>query len=188
MEKKVSVLSGGERTRLVLAQIAINPSNVLVLDEPTNHLDIPTKEHLKKALSAYDGTVIVVSHDREFMAGWCNKVIELEKGGSREYPGDIDDFLAEKMKADLDSYAMVDAPKKTAAVKETKEKKKTEAPKNNFKKQQTEKEIEKLEAEMAVLTEKLNSVKPGAEMDEVLAKFAKADAKLNQLMEAWAEM
>ena len=188
VEKKVSVLSGGERTRLVLAQIAINPSNVLVLDEPTNHLDIPTKEHLKKALSAYDGTVIVVSHDREFMAGWCNKVIELEKGGSREYPGDIDDFLAEKMKADLDSYAMVDAPKKTAAVKETKEKKKTEAPKNNFKKQQTEKEIEKLEAEMAVLTEKLNSVKPGAEMDEVLAKFAKADAKLNQLMEAWAEM
>lgn len=188
VDKKVSVLSGGERTRLVLAQLAINPSNVLVLDEPTNHLDIPTKDHLKDALRSYDGTVIVVSHDREFLAGWCNKVIELRTGDCKEFPGDIDDFLAAKKKEDIHAYAAVDAPKKEAKtaekVKSPVDNKPNKAEENRKKK--IEKEIESLESELADLTEKLNAAQPGKEQDKWLKLYAEADGKLNSLMEEWA--
>jgi ATP-binding cassette subfamily F protein 3 len=93
IEKKVKVLSGGEKSRLSLAKLLLIPSNLLVLDEPTNHLDMHSKDILKNALLQYNGTLILVSHDRDFLQGLTNKVFEFKNGSVREYPGDIYDFL-----------------------------------------------------------------------------------------------
>lgn len=96
VEKKVSVLSGGERNRLALAKLMLKPFNVLVMDEPTNHLDIQSKETLKQALLNFDGTLILVSHDREFLEGLATKVFEFKNGEVKEYLGGINDYLAER--------------------------------------------------------------------------------------------
>lgn len=93
IEKKVKVLSGGEKSRLSLAKLLLIPSNLLILDEPTNHLDMHSKDILKNALLQYNGTLIVVSHDRDFLQGLTNKVFEFKNSSIREYPGDIYDFL-----------------------------------------------------------------------------------------------
>ncbi|MFZ4462928.1 MAG: ABC-F family ATP-binding cassette domain-containing protein [Bacteroidales bacterium] len=93
IDKKVKVLSGGEKARLSLAKMLLFPSNLLILDEPTNHLDMQSKDILKNALLRFDGTLIVVSHDRDFLQGLTNKVIEFKKPGIKEYLGDIYDFL-----------------------------------------------------------------------------------------------
>ena len=92
-DKKVKVLSGGEKARLSLAKMLLFPSNQLILDEPTNHLDMQSKDILKNALLRYDGTLIIVSHDRDFLQGLTNKVIEFKKPRIKEYVGDIYDFL-----------------------------------------------------------------------------------------------
>ena len=96
IEKKVKVLSGGEKSRLSLARLLLIPSNLLILDEPTNHLDMRSKDILKNALIHYDGTLIIVSHDRDFLQGLTNRVFEFRNGGIREYLGDIFDFLEDK--------------------------------------------------------------------------------------------
>ena len=93
IDKKVKVLSGGEKSRLSLARLLLTPSNLLILDEPTNHLDMQSKDILKDALLQYDGTLIIVSHDRDFLQGLTNKVIEFKNGTIREHYGDIYDFL-----------------------------------------------------------------------------------------------
>lgn len=93
VDKKVRVLSGGEKGRLALAKLLLEPVNLLVLDEPTNHLDMRSKDILKEALRKYNGTMILVSHDREFLDGLCNKVFEFNKGLIREFPGGIFEFL-----------------------------------------------------------------------------------------------
>lgn len=94
--KKVKVLSGGERTRLAMIKLLLEPVNLLILDEPTNHLDMRTKDILKSALMAYDGTLIVVSHDRDFLDGLVNKVFEFGQQKVREHIGDINSFLSRK--------------------------------------------------------------------------------------------
>ena len=94
--KKIKVLSGGERARVSLCKLLLEPYNLLVMDEPTNHLDITSKELLKKALLNYNGSLIVVSHDREFLKGLTNKVYEFKNKKIKEYIGDIDFFLQEK--------------------------------------------------------------------------------------------
>src|SRR5690606_28445022 len=101
VEKKVSVLSGGERNRLALAKLLLKPFNVLVMDEPTNHLDIQSKEILKQALQNFDGTLILVSHDRDFLQGLTNKVYEFKDGSIKEYLGDIDFYLEERKAVDF---------------------------------------------------------------------------------------
>lgn len=95
-EKKVKVLSGGERTRLAMIKLLLQPVNLLILDEPTNHLDLKTKEVLKNALLDYDGTVILVSHDRDFLDGLVTKVFEFSDKKVREHIGGIKEFLAKK--------------------------------------------------------------------------------------------
>ena len=96
VEKYVRVLSGGERNRLALAKLLLQPLNVLVMDEPTNHLDITSKNVLKEALKKFEGTLIVVSHDRDFLKGLTNKVYEFKDQRIKEYLGDIDFYLEQR--------------------------------------------------------------------------------------------
>ncbi|MDR1591453.1 MAG: ATP-binding cassette domain-containing protein [Prevotellaceae bacterium] len=100
-EKPVRVLSGGERSRLAMIRLLLEPANLLILDEPTNHLDMPSKDVLKEALKNFNGTVILVSHDREFLDGLASKVYEFSSGKVREYLGDIHAFLQAKKLASL---------------------------------------------------------------------------------------
>jgi len=93
IEKPIRVLSGGERSRLVLAQMLFDPPNFLVLDEPTNHLDLATKEMLVETLSKFDGTMIFVSHDRTFLRGLANRVLDLSDGHAKVYPGDYAEWV-----------------------------------------------------------------------------------------------
>ncbi len=96
IEKKVKVLSGGEKSRLSLAKLLLTPANLLILDEPTNHLDMRSKDVLKSALLQYNGTLIIVSHDRDFLQGLTNRVMEFRRGTVKEYLGDIYDFLEQR--------------------------------------------------------------------------------------------
>jgi len=96
IDKKVKVLSGGERSRLAMARMMLEPHNLLVLDEPTNHMDMRSKDILKTALQKFDGTIVVVSHDREFLDGIVDKVYEFRDGGVREYLGGIYYFLEKR--------------------------------------------------------------------------------------------
>ena len=114
IDKKVKVLSGGEKARLSLAKMLLFPTNLLVLDEPTNHLDMLSKDILKNALIQYDGTLIIVSHDRDFLQGLTNKVYEFRKPNIKEYIGDIYDFLEQKNLSHLKEFEM--AKQKTKAV------------------------------------------------------------------------
>lgn len=101
--KKIKVLSGGEKSRLALAKLLLTPCNLLILDEPTNHLDMLTKDVLKKALLEYTGTLIIVSHDREFLEGLTDKTFEFKNKNITEYPGDINYYLEKTELSDLDS-------------------------------------------------------------------------------------
>jgi ATP-binding cassette subfamily F protein 3 len=100
-DKKVKVLSGGERSRLAMIKLLLEPVNLLILDEPTNHLDMVSKDVLKEAIRAFDGTAIVVSHDREFLDGLVTKVYEFGGGRVREHLGGIYDFLQSRKIAEL---------------------------------------------------------------------------------------
>jgi len=116
-DKKVKVLSGGERSRLAMIRLLLEPVNLLILDEPTNHLDMPSKDVLKEAIKAFDGTAIIVSHDREFLDGLVTKVYEFGHGRVREHIGGIYDFLQSAstgaqllMNTSADRAAKVSAP------------------------------------------------------------------------------
>ncbi len=110
IDKKVKVLSGGERSRLALASLMLEPHNLLVLDEPTNHMDMRSKDILKNAIQKYDGTVIVVSHDREFLDGMVQKVYEFRDGGVKEYLGGIYYFLEKRKLESLQEVERKSAP------------------------------------------------------------------------------
>ncbi|NJL61437.1 MAG: ABC-F family ATP-binding cassette domain-containing protein [Methylacidiphilales bacterium] len=124
--KNVSALSGGEKARIALAKMLLRPANLLILDEPTNHLDIPAKEMLEQALQNYDGTVIVVSHDRYFISQVANKIVEIRDGDFRIYLGDYHYYLSkleeEKEAAKLAEIEAEKAEKKAAKVAKAKEK------------------------------------------------------------------
>ena len=101
IDKKVKVLSGGERTRLAMIKLLLSPVNLLILDEPTNHLDLRTKDILKSALNDFDGTLIVVSHDRDFLTGLVHKVSEFGNKKVKEHLEDIQGFLQKKKMENL---------------------------------------------------------------------------------------
>lgn len=154
IEKKVKVLSGGEKSRLSLAKLLLIPSNLMVLDEPTNHLDMHSKDILKNALLQYNGTLIVVSHDRDFLQGLTNKVFEFRNGSVREYPGDIYDFLEHRKLRALSQLELSKAQggkaekeDQASENKKTWEKRKTEEKELRKLKNQ----IEKCESEITIL-------------------------------------
>jgi len=117
IDKKVKVLSGGERARLAMARMMLEPRNLLVLDEPTNHMDMRSKDILKNAIMKYDGTVVVVSHDREFLDGMVEKVYEFRDGGVKEYLGGIYYFLEKRKIESLREIERRDPSPKGAAAK-----------------------------------------------------------------------
>jgi ATP-binding cassette subfamily F protein 3 len=122
VDKKVKVLSGGERSRLAMARMLLQPFNLLILDEPTNHLDMRSKDILKNALLAFDGTLIVVSHDRDFLDGLVDKIYEFRNRKVREHLGGIYDFLQRRKLASLRDIERKDAAAKPASVPVKKEK------------------------------------------------------------------
>ncbi|MDE5695173.1 MAG: ATP-binding cassette domain-containing protein [Alistipes sp.] len=118
IDKKVKVLSGGERARLAMARMMLEPRNLLVLDEPTNHMDMRSKDILKSAIMKYDGTVVVVSHDREFLDGMVDKVYEFRDGAVKEYLGGIYYFLEKRKVESLQEIERRDAPAKAKGAAE----------------------------------------------------------------------
>lgn len=156
IDKKVKVLSGGEKARLALAKLLLTPSNLLILDEPTNHLDMNSKDILKNALLQYDGTLIVVSHDRDFLSGLTDELYEFREGGVHEFKGDIMDFL-EKQQEDVARQASQTASAGSSsqeklagklAYEESKERERERRKLQNVVKQK-EAEIEALETQIA---------------------------------------
>jgi ATP-binding cassette subfamily F protein 3 len=113
-DKKVKVLSGGERSRLAMIKLLLEPVNLLILDEPTNHLDMPSKDVLKEAIRAFDGTAIIVSHDREFLDGLVTKVYEFGGGRVKEHLGGIYDFLQSRKIAELNELGKSPSPASVA--------------------------------------------------------------------------
>lgn len=123
IEKKVKVLSGGEKTRLSLIKLLLNPYNFLILDEPTNHLDMTSKDILKNALLHYDGTAVIISHDRDFLQGLTNKVVEFKNKKIKTYLGDIFDFLEYRKIESLKELEKQTKKAESGAVKEDSEQK-----------------------------------------------------------------
>ncbi|MFR9523258.1 MAG: ABC-F family ATP-binding cassette domain-containing protein [Rikenellaceae bacterium] len=115
IDKKVKVLSGGERSRLAMARLMLEPHNLLILDEPTNHMDMRSKDILKEAIKKFDGTVIVVSHDREFLDGTIDKIYEFRDGGVKEYLGGIYYFLEKRKIESLNEIERQDQSSKSTA-------------------------------------------------------------------------
>ena len=182
IDKKVKVLSGGERSRLAMARLMLEPYNLLVLDEPTNHMDMRSKDILKNALQKYDGTVVVVSHDREFLDGLVDRIYEFRDGGVREYLGDIWYFLEKRKVESLQEIERKERPVATKAVESNGGKLSYEQ------KKEQEKLIRKLRKTVESIEEELAKVEK--EIADYDARFAVATeynaddyAKYNALKE-----
>ena len=199
IDKKVKVLSGGEKARLSLAKMLLFPTNLLVLDEPTNHLDMLSKDILKSALLQFDGTLIVVSHDRDFLQGLTTKVYEFRKPHIKEYIGDIYDFLEEKRLKELDDLNRQQKIQQEAKPVVSQNKIDYEAKKvEEREKRRVGKEIKKLEEQIDALEKEL------AELDEVMANpaahpdimvddnfywnYGKKKEELQYLIDKWGEL
>ncbi len=154
VEKKVKVLSGGERNRLALCKMLLHPFNVLIMDEPTNHLDIASKNVLKRALKQFDGTLILVSHDRDFLQDLASTVFSFREGGIKQYLGDINYFLAQHELEDMRAVEMKSKKEKSAA-SSVKGGKKGHADQKQKKKLQNK--LSKIETEISDLEKKISS-------------------------------
>lgn len=191
VEKRVSVLSGGERARLALAELMLKPNNLLVLDEPTNHLDMAAKDVLKKAVQAYQGTLVVVSHDRDFLSGLCDKIYYFRDGHVQPYLGDIDAFLKEQAVADerlLSKRAEKVTPAAPAAAGPDRNSPEWAEARKSAKRQvqKAEKEVERLEGESQTL-EKQMSASDFYERPDNAAVSARYQELRNKLKQAEAE-
>ena len=166
IEKKVKVLSGGERSRLAMARLMLEPYNLLILDEPTNHMDMRSKDILKDALQKFDGTVVVVSHDREFLDGLVDRIYEFRDGGVREYLGDIWYFLEKRKVESLQEIERKDSPTTVKSIDNTNGKLSYEQ------KKEQEKLLRRLRKAVESVEEELAKVE--AEIAEYDARFATA--------------
>jgi len=165
IDKKVKVLSGGEKSRLSLARLLLKPANLLILDEPTNHLDMLSKDILKNALLDYDGTLILVSHDRDFLQGLTSKVIEFRKPKIREYLGDVYDFLESRAIEKFEELELNRSYEREQQAKAEPSAKKT----NYENKKKFERDIRKIERQIEALENTINQLeKELRTMDSVL--------------------
>ena len=193
IEKKVKVLSGGERSRLAMARLMLEPYNLLILDEPTNHMDMRSKDILKDALQKYDGTVVVVSHDREFLDGLVDRIYEFRDGGVREYLGDIWYFLEKRKVESLQEIERKDKPvasEKNSAESSTgklsyEQKKEQEKLLRKLRKavESVEEELAKVEAEIAAYDKRFAEATEYNAVD--YAKFDAIKSRYDQLMHEW---
>ncbi len=170
IDKKVKVLSGGERNRLALCKLLLQPYNFLILDEPTNHLDIRSKEVLKQALLEYEGTLIIVSHDRDFLTDLSTKLYEFRNGAVKEHLCGIDEFMQNRKMERLAEFNSNVSTTKAEAVVETK-KQTSENIDNQKEQKQIQNKIKKLEEEIALLENEIKA------LDE---KIASPEAYINQ--------
>jgi ATP-binding cassette subfamily F protein 3 len=173
IDKKVQVLSGGERGRLALCKLLLEPYNLLLMDEPTNHLDIRSKEILKGALIDYEGTVIMVSHDRDFMKGICNRLFEFRDGKVREHICDIEEFMALRKVERLNELDLEKKENKQAATVS----KPAPVTSSEVEKQAANKAAVEKEAEQKKLRSDLKKVEGNIEKLE--AEIKEADSKLS---------
>lgn len=192
VDKKVKVLSGGEKARLALCKLLLHPYNLLILDEPTNHLDIRAKDVLKEALREYDGTMIVVSHDRDFLSGLTDLVYEVQATGLKQYIGDIRAFLHEKHAASIRAYEAGShkAAPKEKATPQTKPDAASE-PKENYAERKTrEKELRKLKNKIAKLERSIEEAEARlAELQSEISNIGDADrTKMTALAYEHAEI
>lgn len=193
VEKKVSMLSGGERTRLALCKLIISPSNFLILDEPTNHLDIATKNMLKDAILNYEGTVMVVSHDRDFLSGWTDKVWYIEDLQLKEMYGGVKSFLDNIDKEALNQQSSKEQDKQAGKVEKTetkedwKRKKEIKSLKNKVSK--LEKDIDAAEQEMKGKDKEIADLnyEDKEKTEELLGNYQKLKSKHEQLLKDWEE-
>lgn len=188
VEKYVRVLSGGERNRLALAKLMLQPFNVLVMDEPTNHLDIKSKNVLKDALKNFEGTLILVSHDRDFLQGLTNKVYEFKDQHIKEYLGDIDFFLEQRNLENLreaeKKTVVTEVKEKRTAGEEYEIQKKLKSAKNKL--SNVESKITSLEKEIAAIdTELLINYEETIAKPHFFDKYQEKKKSLKKLMEEW---
>lgn len=193
-DKKVKVLSGGERSRLAMIRLLLEPVNFLILDEPTNHLDMRTKDVLKEAIQAFDGTVILVSHDRDFLDGLVTKVYEFGDGLVCEHLGGIYDFLQKKELQDLKSLeaaptqsaANADAPRQAQGKLSYEEQKEQARQLRKVEKEVKEKEeaISRIEAALQDLEQQM-STPEGATDAALISQYASLQKELEQTMADW---
>ena len=207
-DKKVKVLSGGEKSRLAMIRLLLQPVNLLILDEPTNHLDMPSKDVLKEAIQAFNGTVIVVSHDRDFLNGIVDKVYEFGEHRVREHLGGIYDFLQKKQLDSLQQLEIKSAPAPISAVETQNIASPASQGKMDYQRQkeherrirQAEKKVKTLEAKIAELERQLADIeeklstatsedldiyythsKTSRELEEVMAQWEKAGEELERM-------
>lgn len=201
VQKKTKVLSGGERNRLALCKLLLRPFNTLIMDEPTNHLDIQSKEIIKIALQKFEGTVIVISHDREFLQGLCDKIFEFRDGSMKEFLGNINEYLEYRQK---ESLREISAEKSKLALAEEAKASVEESKSNEIKQNQTQsnfisKEQKNLQNKLKKLEEKISDYeKEIASLEEIfgktnpsqqeLEKYETLKNELTATMQDWEEV
>ena len=200
IDKKVAVLSGGERARLAMAKLMLNPYNLLALDEPTNHMDIRSKDILKQALKAYDGTLIIVSHDRDFLEGLVDKLYEFRDGKVKEHLGGVQEFLERRKLEALNElerhYKPVEEKPVEVVQKKEEAKQEYQAQKYVSKEEKKiknrisflEKGIEECENKMAEIEVKLAAPGPGDDVMELTRLYLENKRELDYKMEEWSEL
>ena len=196
VQKKTKVLSGGERNRLALCKLLLRPFNTLIMDEPTNHLDIQSKEIIKLALKNFDGTLILISHDREFLQGLSDKIFEFRNGTMKEFLGNIDEYLDYRQKESLREVSAEkaklhnDEPK--VEVKKVEEKPVTDQPTTNF----VSKEQKNIQNKIKKVEEKISSLETEIEKfeadftkenpsDEILVTYNSKKEELDLALQEW---
>ena len=201
IDKKVAVLSGGERARLAMAKLILKPYNLLALDEPTNHMDIRSKDILKQALKAYDGTLIIVSHDRDFLDGLVDKLYEFRDGKVKEHLGGVQEFLERRKLenlSELERHNKEAVQEKPAEVIQKKEEAKQEYQAQKYVSKEEkkiknrisflEKKIEEYEAKMAEIEAKLMSPGPDDDVMDLTREYLENKRELDYKMEEWEQL
>ena len=194
VDKKVKVLSGGEKSRLAMCKLLLQPYNLLVLDEPTNHLDMRSKDILKQALLNYDGTLIVVSHDRDFLEGLTNKVYEFRNGSIKEHIGDLKEYLAARKISSLNELqikkkaVVAETPKAIDSNKQDEQKKQKDLKNIQQKISKSEKEIDLLEKQIKDIDDSLmnpESYQKAMNDKTIFANYEELKKKLEAEMKNW---